>query len=628
MRYFKIIVIGLVFLVVAGLTLGWFGYLGGNPAAALETSATLGQNKLSALAPFRVTFARPVNRTAFDVHFSPDIEAAVSFEDPLFGRHLYRTLVVTPLYGWKPGQQYTLTMRGIRNAVGGGEQEAQVLQFAIEDPPRVLEMSFNGPEDQLSITPVVTVKLDKPRDATSLVFETTPAVEWTVEADVAGTLLTLKPTRPLEHNTSYALSVFGTVALSDGATVVYQGEQTLLYKRAFHTRAPYAVKSWSPVGTSVDLRTPVTIDFGASINEAELRDKTIIRITPNVAGDFVWNDAHSLVRFIPKDGFAPDTFYSVELGRDLCFARENTQSRVECRFAFRTVGPVKVSSVFPSNGMVGVDVNTSISIAFDQDIEKASAEERFKLEPTTPGIFLWNEQTMTFKPASPLRRDTSYVIKLEPGVRGFTGEPLARLVEVPFNTELATAQLDVALDYQDHALSCEAAALKMALSYFDIAVSEGDIMNVVGYDPTPHRGNVWGDPHEAFVGNIDGKQNTTGYGVYWEPMAVAAKRWRPYSEYFTGWTLQQMLAAVKAGQPVMLWGVYPGGSRDSWMTPEGKEIKAWKGEHTRLIIGFTGTIEKPTRVVVLDPFAGKQFWNPDDLIANGSSFDMSGVVVR
>ena len=61
---------------------------------------------------------------------------------------------------------------------------------------------------------------------------------------------------------------------------------------------------------------------------------------------------------------------------------------------------------------------------------------------------------------------------------------------------------------------------------------------------------------------------------------------------------------------------------------EGKEIKAWKGEHTRLIIGFTGTIEKPTRVVVLDPFAGKQFWNPDDLIANGSSFDMSGVVVR
>jgi uncharacterized protein YvpB len=189
-------------------------------------------------------------------------------------------------------------------------------------------------------------------------------------------------------------------------------------------------------------------------------------------------------------------------------------------------------------------------------------------------------------------------------------------------------ELPVEIDYQDKSLSCEAAVLKMALSYYEINVEENDIMKIVGFDPTPHIGDTWGDPYKAYVGNIDGKQNTTGYGVYWEPIAKAARLWKPGSYSFTNWTLEQILYEVSIGHPVLMWGIYPGGTPDQWLTPDGKKIHAWKGEHTRVITGFTGTPKIPEKIIALDPVAGKQFWSPEDLVENWSAFDMSGVVVR
>ena len=85
----------------------------------------------------------------------------------------------------------------------------------------------------------------------------------------------------------------------------------------------------------------------------------------------------------------------------------------------------------------------------------------------------------------------------------------------------------------------------MALNYRGAIVSETDIMNIVGYDPTIRNGNVWGDPYTAFVGDINGRQDTTGYGVYWDPIARAARTWRNATA-FTGWTSGQAAEQLAA----------------------------------------------------------------------------------
>ncbi len=187
--------------------------------------------------------------------------------------------------------------------------------------------------------------------------------------------------------------------------------------------------------------------------------------------------------------------------------------------------------------------------------------------------------------------------------------------------------LPIALDYQDQALSCEAAALKMALAGHGVRTTERRIMNVVGYDRTPHRGRVWGDPDKAFVGNIAGRQNTTGYGVYWAPIARAADRWRDGTS-FTDWTPTQLAQAIEAGHPVVIWGTQGKATPDKWKTPSGKTVRAWKGEHARTVIGYIGTVERPTRFVINDPIAGRLTWTTATLLANWSRFNNSGVVVE
>src|SRR5207302_459767 len=89
--------------------------------------------------------------------------------------------------------------------------------------------------------------------------------------------------------------------------------------------------------------------------------------------------------------------------------------------------------------------------------------------------------------------------------------------------------LDIAWRHQAHNLTCEAAALRMALSYFGISVDELTLISYTTRDARPAkfdaRGQLvsWGDPAQGFVGNPDGRiERYTGYGVYHQPVARAA----------------------------------------------------------------------------------------------------------
>jgi uncharacterized protein YvpB len=187
--------------------------------------------------------------------------------------------------------------------------------------------------------------------------------------------------------------------------------------------------------------------------------------------------------------------------------------------------------------------------------------------------------------------------------------------------------LNIPMDYQDQALSCEAAALKMALAGRGVRVSEREIMRRIGYDPTAHKGQTWGDPDQAFVGSIAGKQMTTGYGVHWSPVARAARTWRP-ARAFRFATPERMAQEIAAGHPVVFWGTIGHAYRYNWTTPKGKLIRGWKGEHARTIIGFYGPVTAPTHFVINDPVVGRVTWTRNFLAYNWGAFGGSGVIVE
>lgn len=179
---------------------------------------------------------------------------------------------------------------------------------------------------------------------------------------------------------------------------------------------------------------------------------------------------------------------------------------------------------------------------------------------------------------------------------------------------------------QEHALSCEVATLKMALGVHGLNITESELIAKLPFDATPKSGGVWGDPNQGFVGDIDGRMLIDGYGVYWDPIAALGDRYASASVLQHG-SPQQLARAIAAGNSVIIWGYYGERAVYGWQTPAGQPIHAMGGQHTRLVYGFDGPLDAPTRFYLLDPLSGRLSWSTTELMRNWSSLHHMGVVV-
>ncbi len=189
-------------------------------------------------------------------------------------------------------------------------------------------------------------------------------------------------------------------------------------------------------------------------------------------------------------------------------------------------------------------------------------------------------------------------------------------------------KLNVPYHRQEHALSCEVAALKMALNYYGVKISESELLALLPHDTKLPRSknNIWGDPDLGFVGNIDGSIPNGGYGVYERPIADIASKFRK-SNALNNVKLSDILTEVADKHPVIVWGTLASGKDISWKTKKGKFIKAIYGEHTRVIIGFSGTINNPKYIILHDPIYGTITMTKEKFLKNWALLGNKAVVV-
>lgn len=310
--------------------------------------------------------------------------------------------------------------------------------------------------------------------------------------------------------------------------------------------------------------------------------------------------------------------------------------------------PPKVVSVSPLDQSLNVSLNSPLVIKFNkpvarQKVNHATIPEvygEWKFEDPLIGGHLF--RTLVFIPSVNLRPNTKYYFKIDNittpisiGTNSwllFSFETKSQDIKVAgaeYANDTILKLIETPFHWQSYPLSCEAASLKMALAVKGVNVSENDIMQKIGYDTTTHKGNTWGNPYNAFVGSLNGSMCTTGYGVYWKPVAKAASNWRP-AEYFSGWDVKQLVDEIMLGNPVIVWGVLPTGKLTdcSWYTPGGEYIKAYKEDHVRLAVGFVGDPENPTKIITKDPLSGDIYWTTSDFLTNWKKYDNSGVVIK
>jgi uncharacterized protein YvpB len=180
--------------------------------------------------------------------------------------------------------------------------------------------------------------------------------------------------------------------------------------------------------------------------------------------------------------------------------------------------------------------------------------------------------------------------------------------------------LKVPIYVQEFKNSCEAASLRMALAYKNIQASgDMELIQKFGYSPIRKdvTNNIWGDPQKEFVGFVDERCSECGYGVYGIPVTKTARSYGVNAIYLTDVIPSVLAEELFQNNPIIAWGYTSLSTPYTWNTPTGGTVKAFKGLHARVLVGFRGEKENPKGFYLNDPLTGKQeFWNTASLVSH------------
>ena len=571
-----------------------------------------------------IIFDRPVSRALLEKSITPEVPGVWVFENSTYRTHLLRRLVFYPQESLTVATEYTIALKNVTNVIRKSPPYNYQLKFKTQKSPEVKKVTpGNNQKDVGADTPILIYLSAPDGQVSHFQFELSPQLPFETSLDQTKTLYTLTPKTPLKQGTRYQLLVKKSDVRRNLKTeaIVETGPLSEAYRGYFTTKIPVGIDSIFPTGDTVTSRQPITIRFTKAMDEASV--KRSFSIQPPVAGSSLLID-HVIYVFTPKK-YEFATEYTIRLAKK---AQSLDGSFLESDLitTFTTLGRVRIASSFPTDGASGVRSAEPLAITFDQEVNPASAESLFSISPATSGVISWEGKTMIFTPIKSWQKDTLYTATIKAGVRSLDGLDSITDSQIVFSTVQSVFKLPVPIYLQQHPLSCELAALRMVLAFRQIEKTEEELLSQVGSDPSPRRGNIWGDPYEVFVGNIDGKQMSTGYGVYWPPIARVANLYRPARE-FSGLPFPEILTEVKNGNPVIIWTYSRSGIPTFWFDGSGEKIFAASGEHTVVVVGFVGTVDNPSQIIVNDPLLGQIYWSLSEFIPKASLFANSGVIV-
>jgi len=572
-----------------------------------------------------IDFAWPVARQ-LEVSISPEAHGQIVYTDMVLNDRLSQGIIFEPELTWLPGTTYEITLRNVKSAIPTYQPAKEYkLYFTTESLPQVSNVK---PVAKENAVPDMSweVYLDKPNHGLAIFdFSVEPAIDFSTELSDDKTYYTITPNNLLAQGQEYSFSVIQKDVRYgfDSEEIAYQNEGEAVWQSVWQTREAPGIESFSPQGDNISLDQDIQVVFDENIDFDSFKEN--VSITPELSGTWQTEDYKTLT--FQTDDLQKDTYYEVII-KDGTRTFTGGYLEESSTHNFTTLGAMKLLDTNPSNSANGITIQSDIEITFDQSADHASAESKFSINPQVSGSFSWDGNKMVFNPESSLDFNTSYTVTMASGVKSNNGFDSEQDFIFSFSTELSVTKLPIAFNRQDRNLSCEVATLVMALSYYDVNVPEQPLIDAIGTDGTLHLENgVWGNPHIAFVGDIDGRQISTGYGVYWEPIARAAQAYRPaYS--FSGWTVQQVTEQVAAGNPVIIWGTAGSGARVDWKTSSGDNVVAIMGEHTFVVTGFVGSASNPSKIIVLDPLYGERYKTISNFEWMWGLLGNSGVVVE
>ncbi|MFD8752410.1 C39 family peptidase [Kitasatospora sp. NPDC059577] len=199
-------------------------------------------------------------------------------------------------------------------------------------------------------------------------------------------------------------------------------------------------------------------------------------------------------------------------------------------------------------------------------------------------------------------------------------------------TPSSAAATGVPFYSQQLANDCEAASLRMVLAARGVQVGDQAVLARIGVDRVHYQvgvsGPLSGDPYRAFVGDPNGSEAAgTGYGVYYPPVAQAARSYGlSVVQAGQGVSPSQVRAQVAAGHPAIVWVNY--GWRDvaagSYTAYDGRQVLyAGPAEHTVVVSAV-----RDGQLLIDDPNRGESWISEATFDAGYATYQDMAVIVQ
>ena len=193
-------------------------------------------------------------------------------------------------------------------------------------------------------------------------------------------------------------------------------------------------------GKRLDLSSPIQIQFAIEMDTTQTSDSFLFSSEQgSVPGKFAWIDDRILF-FTPNSPLEPGTIYTATITE--ATAKDGTPAQEIIKLYFKTIDTLTVAQVFPTQDAQEVDLNTSITVVFNQPVAPVTfVEEQHKLgqpvkfEPEVKGKGEWvNSSVYVFEPDEILLSGTQYKVSIEPEINELLGTSLDDSFKWEFNT--------------------------------------------------------------------------------------------------------------------------------------------------------------------------------------------------
>ncbi|MCB9420546.1 MAG: Ig-like domain-containing protein [Ardenticatenaceae bacterium] len=311
----------------------------------------------------------------------------------------------------------------------------------IDWPPQVI---YTSPAmgEEATLNGAITIRFDQPMDQESVerAFELEPAASGSFSWPRPDTVI-FTPRSDLKRQQTYNLRLAETAKSANGMALQDAANfqlQTVGYLEVSQVIPGDGVSGVQTDGAITVLFNRPVVPLVSSGQQANLPQPLTIK--PAVTGKGEWVST-SIYRFVPDEGFAGATTYSVTVAAGL----EDVVGGVLAdayTWQFTTLQP-SVVSIEPSNAATQVDPEGPITITFNMPMDRSSTETAVSLRTQSSTASLnyeWsdNDRVLTITPRQILELESNYQVGVSVSARSANGsasldkDTISGFTTVPF----------------------------------------------------------------------------------------------------------------------------------------------------------------------------------------------------